>query len=174
VLWTSGQLFAPRAVRNVARSKRVLTTIVLHVNAPWLSAVDLRTVVNASGRQGSGLLLAGTRLGTPPFKRTRSFQHWAKAWVSRSVNSSAWEIFSKFHCIRRSTCATGRGSAKTALTHRCVLAAFCGGRCGHESALARVKREGRVTAVECNADIKRPHRQRRFFCRNRPVWDIRG
>ena len=64
MLQTSGQLFTPRAVWNVARSKQFLTTFDMHAKAQGLSAVDLRTVVSASGRQGSDSLLAGTRLGT--------------------------------------------------------------------------------------------------------------
>ena len=65
MLQTSGQLFAPRAVWTVARSKQFLTTFDMHAKVQGLSAVDLRTVVCVSGRQGSGSLLATIRLGTP-------------------------------------------------------------------------------------------------------------
>ena len=66
-----------------------------------------------------------------------------------------------------------RGSARAALTHRCIRAALCCGRCGREAALARVQREERMTAVKGNADIYRPYRQRGYFVAPDPLQAAR-
>jgi len=73
-----------------------------------------------------------------------------RVWIDRS---GSWRLRlrkSSTDWIRSSGCSSPRSTGS------------CGRR-GYEAAHARVAREGRATAVERNADIYRPHQQRKCF-----------